>query len=809
MLHKTYWKIRKVVLIVIFFFKKNFYKASMYIGLEKTAFHAKKNVLIEVPKKIALNLLLFLAALCLDANMVKIFKSVSVDQTLISDILIAMVGIAGVFLGLYCCYIATVFSTKYVNVPQEISSLFRNDFINSKSINAITNYIIYSIIMLISNMFFNNIRVVNIAINMIMGIYMIVSYVYIGKHILSMSNTYFVAESIYRFFFREFKKISEDTLFIKDENFQYHIKKSACKNIETLKIINMYNLEGSDVKSTSLFNFMRNNLTLLYSYMKIKNYIPHDSLWFRTVEYKKWYSAGDMEIRVALETGSFLSNGEKTDNFWFEKEILKINELGLKALIDKNEFDLIRKYIVLLESLLSESIKAFDTQHWINYIQNVQKKISQIIINNDCKTEDELALSESISMIYLQFAIDIQNFLKEFDVTQILNYSVKETKFEKSKYYKLFNNDVVASIYKGIIAEQKIEKKKITPDWYIKQLIAKQIYDEFEQLCNAIEIVNDNMFNLAEEYADSKKSSSATLVYAEYIEWYHKIFISLNYIENVLKETKKYHKEIPNFVWTEYDFKRLIEKLNNTYNNVLAKWSKCAMEFAISNWDNYDDFPDMLGSCYNNVCHFLIQALANDDYEIFEKTYPSLWGIVILYQELSRKELVKIKEPYKQHSVLAIICNPILDFGSISGYAYLWGEISGNDKWKNLIIDSFANIIEVYKEKKDDICTQISTCLSIPNSLGPAIYNRSIIHTDWGIILEKAFETSGCIEWERKGFCEVVKSDCKWLKKLIGTRSNFGLSLPDGYEIFGALVLNNYLDDDKKYTTRSGWEKDV
>ena len=58
MLHKTYWKIRKVVLIVIFFFKKNFYKASMYIGLEKTAFHAKKNVLIEVPKKIALNLLL-------------------------------------------------------------------------------------------------------------------------------------------------------------------------------------------------------------------------------------------------------------------------------------------------------------------------------------------------------------------------------------------------------------------------------------------------------------------------------------------------------------------------------------------------------------------------------------------------------------------------------------------------------------------------------------------------------------------------------------------------------------------------------
>ena len=166
------------------------------------------------------------------------------------------------------------------------------------------------------------------------------------------------------------------------------------------------------------------------------------------------------------------------------------------------------------------------------------------------------------------------------------------------------------------------------------------------------------MFNLAEEYADSKKSSSATLVYAKYIEWYHKIFISLNDIENVLKETKKYHKEIPNFVWTEYDFKRLIEKLNNTYNNVLAKWSKCAMEFAISNWDNYDDFPDMLGSCYNNVCHFLIYkvfaaALANGNAWL-ALNKPHHQENIVIYQ---RAKTVLYSNFFVQYLYLRELCS--------------------------------------------------------------------------------------------------------------------------------------------------------
>lgn len=809
MLHLIYWKIRKILLNAVFYLKKNYYKISTRFGLEKNVLSAQRYVILEVPKQTVINLLLFAVTLWLDKLLGVKIESPSIDKTLISDILIAMVGIAGVFLGLYCSYIATVFSSKYVNVPQEISNLFRDDFINSKSIKAITNYIIYSIIMLISNLFYSNLGVVSVLVNMIMAIYMVVSYVYIGKRILGMSNTYFVAENTYRSFHREFKKISKHKLFVQDGNFQNHIKKVACKNIETLKIINTYNLNGVEIKAPSLFNFMYNNLIVLYSYIDIKNHIPYDSLWFVSSEYKKWYKATDSEIRIALNNGTFLRNTEATDNFWFEKEILKINDLGFAELINKKEYDLVRKYIGCLEPLLSASVDSFNTKFWVEYIQTIQNQVSDILLNNKSEKTEELAMCETVLVAYLQFAIDMRKLINSFDLSQILEQSVQKNGYKKSKYPKLYNTAIIRNLYVGIAAEENIEHKKITPDWYVKQYISKQIYSEIVQFCESIEIIDKNIIRFAKELCDGKKHVAATFAYTKYIEWYHKIHIILETLEQLLIQTKSYHKEIPNVVWEDYDFESFAQSLNNTYTYALTEWSKSAMIFALKHWDNYDEFPDMLGSCYNNICNFLIQSLSNNDFNSFEKTYPSLWGIVTLYQELSRKELLKIKEPFKQPAIMAILCNPILDFGNISGYAYMWGEISGDERWKNLITNSFSKTLESYKDKKEETCEQISNCFSVSGSLGPVIYNRAELHHAWKMIIEKAFLQSGCIEWELKGFCEVIKTDCLWLKKLIGTRSDLGLTMSDGFEVFGVLVLNEHLPPDKKFTTKFGWEKDI
>lgn len=809
MLNSIYWKIRSICINLIFFLKKHLYKASIYTSTEKTVLKNQKSVLLDVPKKIIWNFILFTVALCLDRLFIRSFKyEFDIDQTLISDILIALVSVAGVFLGLYCSYIATIFSSKYVNAPQQISNLFRDDLINSKSIKSIANYMIFSIIVIISNLLYDNIGVITIAIDFILAIYMIVSYVYIGKRILTMSNTYSVSESIYHSFFREFKKLSQYSAFRKDANFQNHIKKVAYNNIETLKIINTYNLETEENKTQSLFNFMYNNLILLEAYIHIKKRIPYNSFWFKTTEYRKWYKASDDELITALNTGTFLKNEDATDNYWFEKEIIKINELGLDELIKSNEFDLIRKYIGCLEIIVSDSIEINSSTYWINYCETIQKKIVNVIETSNTSTENELSLIESLSMVYLQFAIDLNKYINDFNLNEILQYSIENVKFEKYKYFQFFNNPVLEKIYKSIKVEKKIEKRRITPDWYIQQYVSKQIYDEFVELCSSLDRINNNIVNLANEFTSKQKYSAATFVYSKYIEWYHKIYNITPNLNTILKESKKYHKETTNYIWEDYNFDTLIDDIKSSYYETLSKWGDCASFFTLSEWDNYDDFPDMLGACYNNICNFLVQSLVSDDFSAFEKTYPSLWKTAILYQELIRKELIKIKEPYKQSAVIMTLSNPILDFGNISGYAYLWGEIIGDEKWKDLIADYFEQMIDNFKEDKEQKCIKISEFLTMPSKLGPLIYNRSMLWSSWKTMIERAFVSSGKIEWEHKGFHEVVKTDSQWLKNLIGTRSDLDLISSDAYEIFGVFVLNKYLSEDKKYKTRWGWENE-
>ena len=427
MFQNLYWETRKKLLSVSFNIKKSLNKIMFFADKERTMFNIRRSLLREVIKQTVLNLLLIFLTTKLDNLFCAIFKiTPKIDQTLISDILIAMVGVAGVFLGLYCSYIATVFSSKYINVPEQISTLFKNDLINNKSISSITNYMIFSIIAIICNLFFDNLGVVTIITNLLLAIYMLVSYVFIGKRILGMSDTYFITEEVYRTVLTSFKKISNSKIYDDDANFQNHYKKIVIKNIGLLKSINLYNIESTENKTRPMFDFMIKNLKILYKYLSVKNSIPYNSFWFKSQTYKKWYYASDTEINIALNTGTLLGNIETYDYYWFEKEILSINERCLDELIKTRDFDLVRQYFTHLEILHSKAIENYELNYFIEYMSVVQEKVISAITDKEIDTDDELATTEALMMLYIQCILDIGKSIQNIDINQILNYVVEK-----------------------------------------------------------------------------------------------------------------------------------------------------------------------------------------------------------------------------------------------------------------------------------------------------------------------------------------------------------------------------------------------
>ena len=135
--HTLYWRLRKYLLSIAFFFKKQQY----YCGKRKDKQLLTKPLKNSVAKTILSRLFL---------SSVIVFVMVGVDQlylckakiepfdvSLYKDLLLGGMGIAGVILGLYCANIASVFSAKYSNVPNQIARDFQNDIITQSAIKEI------------------------------------------------------------------------------------------------------------------------------------------------------------------------------------------------------------------------------------------------------------------------------------------------------------------------------------------------------------------------------------------------------------------------------------------------------------------------------------------------------------------------------------------------------------------------------------------------------------------------------------------------------------------------------------------------
>lgn len=66
-------------------------------------------------------------------------KIIMSNISIFSEILSVIVGAAGVFLGLYCSNIMSMYSEKYANATQNISRVYENDILTNKCIKMITD----------------------------------------------------------------------------------------------------------------------------------------------------------------------------------------------------------------------------------------------------------------------------------------------------------------------------------------------------------------------------------------------------------------------------------------------------------------------------------------------------------------------------------------------------------------------------------------------------------------------------------------------------------------------------------------------
>lgn len=132
-----------------------------------------------------------------DIVLLNVCKEFALNNSILADIIIGELGVAGVILGLYCSNISSVYSTRYTNAPEEIAIAFQYDRLTVKCLNSISGFIIYGTIILVELLMGLSVGWVSGGALIAWSILVVISFGITGNRIYQLSDVFRVSDDAF------------------------------------------------------------------------------------------------------------------------------------------------------------------------------------------------------------------------------------------------------------------------------------------------------------------------------------------------------------------------------------------------------------------------------------------------------------------------------------------------------------------------------------------------------------------------------------------------------------------------------------
>ena len=808
---KIFWKLRKIILKIVFNIKRVIYRIINFISGNSEYSSFGRMVVKASFFGIMKATIFVIILLWMDELVFKIGNVPKVDKNIFVSFVIGGISIAGVILGLYCANIASIYSSRYANAPRSIAIAFQYDRLTRRCISAIVDYIIFGFLVTFATMLEFRIGWVMITIFIFWSIVVIVSYSIAGNRAYQLSDVYGVAADSNRILYRIISKRLNQKLFSTDANFQNHFQKVAERQIRLLKSIQKYgeNINKSEnLDNSAMTEFMLNNLVTVKLYWMIKKNLSRSSLWFRDKpRYPKWHFSSSTESSIALRTGTPLKTKGKHNLWWFEEELISINKQCLNNLFEQFDYVSIYTYITAFEKMCSTAIECKEANFYIAHVDWIKQELEKRMIPADVDGNERNAFAgviEIVSLLYLDIILESSRAYHDFDLEKIVLKVIKAIDSgddaEKNEYI-CSRQDI--DFYKKIITEVKVEGKRITPRWIIKQQIAKEEYVYLNSLLDIVREGMEHAFTLGKTLSEKKLYFEACIILTRFYEYESEFARFINIVKSRKEELESFQIDKA-LKWDEFRLDKLQNTISEWKKYVPALFFECSSHFALDNWENREEYPDFLGECYNRICEDAVEAITSGDIKQFEIDFENLSKLMILYQEYIRSDLIKNKDLYRVEYVYYMFTSPIVEWAQIGGLAILWGEFHSNDEWKICVCKS-SDLVFKKDGELTGLAEKLIEYIQHRDKFMFGIGNRDILETEWKQSVANVIKNSGICETEYEFYGRRLKTDSKLLKAFCPNFMDMGFT-KDPSEVFWVICVNPIINDDKKYHTRYSWE---
>ncbi|MBL8030895.1 MAG: hypothetical protein JNK33_01030 [Candidatus Doudnabacteria bacterium] len=659
-----------------------------------------------------------------------------------------VVTVSGVFLGLYFTALSAIAGNLFMRAPQNLQNLFIRERKGGQYIKTLVLTMLIGVYYLLLRSFGYQVGFLGPILITLLCLYAIVRFMALGWQTFYFIHTQEASSALTGDAASAIDGATAGGFGWKKNYMQNHYRRNAKEALESLSDLVDFGIDPIKLSGAQLRDIVKFTGGLIAYYIEKKKQIPADSKWFATrYQHQNWLLTDESAITMALNTGTSLEPKDIRNQNWFEEQALEIIIKVFEHLVATKQWSQAQLCLETLVSVLEDLGPDFYHEVAGLITKRVGEVISKSIVDADNPKADEdkkghIALMDSLGRLPIGSLVSLtryvadrtcEDLVKEIDDIKWLH----ETSIYKSKLPGsiLTNVEVTQKSYR---TENKIEKKPVSPQWYIRTITTQQYLAGLKKYYDYIKSLQKDIYedNVNELIRRHKYVQAAHLI-DRWVEFTNKL-LSLGWRVQQLIEQCEGQKKVQDLPWTSIDADTEKALLQSYDQKAIDKLAQLIMPLSLLPKTELKDLPDYFGQAYTFGVQAAYNAAKENNAERLKDLFPSVFGGALTAYQKTREDV----EGWAEQSKIVLSSEPIEDLLTLSGFIKIYAELHGNqDLWK-VCKDTWDSYLESASDAKATIQLMVAM-MSYRDTQYGLMMPKAALRMNWDMQLRAVLEEKG------------------------------------------------------------------
>ena len=401
-----------------------------------------------------------------------------------ATLLATVIGAGGVFIGLYYAAISNVCSGIYARAANSIQDLLIRERVGIAYIRFIAMFSFFGVCLFVFHAAGGEPIILAMPLLLLGAGLTIIGVIRLGLRAFYLPDPTILSHVILRQLQQCHIQMQVGGYRWADPSFQNHAHRTAQTAIDTLTTVSDITAKDPYLSGRPFVDLCKHLLLFLCRYETGKKSIPTNSLSYRQrYVHPDWYRTGDTETSMGHQTATGLQPKPVSDPRWMEAAILPIVKRCLEINIRNERYTLVNELLGNLDIYVQQLANEHRVESAFNLIEDIFSQCERLILNSEDSTIVEeplghMGIYELLATMPINILLAYVSAIQSYGRDKILQRIHHITwKSEKSIYragFAVHVLDLLEWLHPRLEFEKRVERRVISPSWYIQELIAQQ-----------------------------------------------------------------------------------------------------------------------------------------------------------------------------------------------------------------------------------------------------------------------------------------------------------------------------------------------